>query len=194
MIYLLDSPFNDTSHSRYVLDIIKEHSNVPVSLIPLNLPLSIKQLYKTIYDLLTVVLPQDIVLCPWAVPANEELDELFEELSTCCFVIAAAGNFHRPIEEYTPARTKGVITVGTLNKFGLVASLSNYSNTKEVIWIPGTNYNVGWMNSSGTSVSAALYAAFLSKAIECDNLDLVKELIENQKKMVLDEINHLHKA
>jgi len=194
MIYLLDSPLDDTSHSRYIIDIIKEHSTVPIKLIPLNLPITLGQLFQTIYDLLPIVLPRDIVLCPWAVPANEQIDDLFTELSSLCYVIVAAGNFHAPIEDYSPARVPDVITVGTLNKSGLIAALSNYSNTKEVVWIPGTNYNVGWKNSSGTSVSAALYAAFLSVAIEQDNMDLLQILIEKQKNRVFDELNSHNKA
>jgi len=194
MIYLLDSPLEDASHSRYIIDIVKEHTTVPTQLIPLNLPITMGELYKIIYELLPVVLPRDIVLCPWAIPANEQIDDLFTELSSLCYVVAAAGNFHAPIEDYSPARVPDVITVGTLNKSGLIAALSNYSNTKEVIWIPGTNYNVGWKNSSGTSVSAALYAAFLSVAIEQDNMDLLQILIEKQKNKVFHEINNHSKA
>lgn len=194
MIYLLDCPLEDTSHSRYVMDIIKQHSDVEIKLIPLSTNMTMGELCRTVYNLLLIVLPRDIVLCPWAVPASEQLDELFEELSLLCHVVAAAGNFHKPIEDFTPARTEGVITVGTLNKSGLVAALSNYSNTKEVVWIPGTNYNVGWKNSSGTSVSAALYAAFLSMSIKENNPKLLDILIENQKNKVFDELNASKKA
>ena len=194
MIYLLDSPLDDTSHSRYIIDIIKEHSTVTIQLIPINLPITIGQLCQTIYDLLPIVLPRDIVLCPWAVSANEQIDDLFTELSSLCYVVVAAGNFHAPIEDYSPARVSDVITIGTLNKSGLIAALSNYSNTKEVVWIPGTNYNVGWKNSSGTSVSAALYAAFLSVAIEQDNMDLLHSLIEKQKTIVFGELSINFKA
>jgi hypothetical protein len=194
MIYLLDCPLDDTSHSRYIIDIIKEHSTVPIKLIPLNLPITIGQLCQTIYDLLPVVLPRDIVLCPWAVPANEQIDDLFTELSSLCYVVVAAGNFHAPIEDYSPARVPDVITVGTLNKSGLVAALSNYSNTKEVVWVPGTNYNVGWKNSSGTSVSAAVYTAFLSVSIQQDNMDMLQTLIENHKNKVFEELNSHSKA
>lgn len=194
MIYLLDCPLEETSHSRYVTDIIKEHSDVEIKLIPISTDMTVGELAKTVYGLLPIVLPIDIVLCPWAVPANEHLDELFEELSLLCHVVAAAGNFHRPIEDFTPARTEGVITVGTLNKHGLVAALSNYSNSKEVIWVPGTNYNVGWKNSSGTSVSAALYAAFLSMSIKNDDPNLLQVLIEKQKNIVFQEITSIKQS
>lgn len=190
MIYLLDCPLDDTSHSRYIMDIIKEHSTVPIKLIPLNLPITIGHLCQTICDLLPVVLPRDIVLCPWAVPANDQIDELFTELANLCYVVVAAGNFHAPIEDYSPARVPEVITVGTLNKSGLVAALSNYSNTKEVVWVPGTNYHVGWKNSSGTSVSAAVYTAFLSVAVEHSNMSILDNLLENHKNTVFLELEH----
>jgi len=189
MIYILDSPLDDTSHSRYIIDIIKEHSTVPVKLIPLNLPITIKQLSQTIYDLLSIVLLKDIVLCSWAIPANDHIDDLFTELASLCYVVVAAGNFHAPIEDYSPARVPDVITVGTLNKSGLVAALSNYSNTKEVVWVPGTNYDVGWKNGSGTSVSSALYAAFLSRSIEENDPSLLDNLLEKHKSKVFEELN-----
>lgn len=189
MIYVLDSPITEKSHSRYVIDVIKQHTDVNIKHIELTQDINIGQLVETIYDLMQIVIPSDIVLCAWAVPANDSLDSLFEELSLLCFVVAAAGNFHRPIEEYTPARTQGVITVGTLNKEGLVAALSNYSNTKEVKWVPGTNYNVGWKNSSGTSISAALYAAFLAESIKHNDSTLLDRLIEQQKQKVFEELH-----
>jgi len=188
MIYLLDSPFSDTSHSRYIIDIIRQHSNVDIEHIPLMPDVTIYELSEIIYDLFTKVVPNDIVLCPWAIPANDKLDNLFTELSELCYVVAAAGNFKSPIENYTPARTAGVITVGTLNKSGLVAALSNYSNSKEVVWVPGTNYNVGWKNSSGTSVSAAVYAAFLSLSIKENDPALLNKLLEKHKNLVYQEL------
>jgi hypothetical protein len=194
MIYLLDSSLDEHSHSRYVIDIIKEHSDVEVKLIPLSTDMTIGELSETVNNLIPIVIPTDIVLCPWAIPGNSNLDNLFEELSSLCYVVAAAGNFHKPIDSFTPARTVGVIAVGTLNKSGLVAALSNYSNNKEMIWIPGTNYSVGWKNSSGTSVSAALYAAFLSMSLKHDDPNLLTKLIENHKNFVFNELNGTSQA
>lgn len=188
MIYLLDSPLTDTSHSKYILDIIRQHTDVEVIIVPVTPDMTIGKLYETVYRLFSIVIPNDIVLCPWAVKSNSDLDELFSELSTLCFVVAAAGNSHRPIEEFTPARSSGVITVGTLNKSGLIAALSNFSSSKEIIWIPGTNYNVGWKNSSGTSVSAALYAAFLAESLNKNDYNLLDQLIESHKQKVFSEL------
>ena len=78
-----------------------------------------------------------------------------------------------------------------LNKSGVKAALSNWSNGKELVWIPGTNYNVGWKNSSGTSVSAAVYASFLAESLkknEPQDLDL---LIKKYELRVFSEIQTL---
>lgn len=191
MIYLLDSHLSKTSHSQYIIDIIKEHTDTSIELITISNNITYGEIANIVISLFEKVIPNDIVLCPWAVPANKSLDELFTELSTLCYVVAAAGNFKKPVEDYTPAGSDGVITVGTLNKSGLIAALSNYSNNKEIIWLPGTNYTVGWKNSSGTSVSAALYAAFLAEGIKHKDMTLVEKMIEEQKTKVFNELNGL---
>lgn len=188
MIYLVDSKFEKNSHCNYIMDIIREHTDVQIELVPINSEISIGKIASIIYELFPKVLPQDIVLCAWAIPKNAQLDELFTELSSLCYVVAAAGNFKKPVENYTPAGADGVITVGTLNKSGLVAALSNYGTSKEIIWLPGTNYNVGWKNSSGTSVSAALYTAFLAEAIKKQDLGLLSNMIEQYKQKVYLEL------
>ena len=188
MIYLLDSPFTETSHSCFILDIIKEHSTEYVELIPISSEIKSKELSRIIFSLFKKVLPNDIVLCPWAVPRDVVLDGLFTELSTLCYIVAAAGNFSSSIENYTPAGTDGVITVGTLNKFGLIAVLSNYGSSKEIAWVPGTNYNTGTKNGSGTSVSAALYAAFLAESIASADNELLPILIKKQQNRVSKEV------
>lgn len=189
MIYLVDSKFEKNSHCNYIMDIIREHTDVQIELVPINSEISIGKIASIIYELFPKVLPQDIVLCAWAIPKNVDLNELFTELSTLCYVVVAAGNFKKPVEDYTPAGADGVITVGTLNKSGLVAALSNYGTSKEIIWLPGTNYNVGWKNSSGTSISAALYTAFLAESIKHKDPNLLENLIEEQKVKVFNEIN-----
>jgi hypothetical protein len=188
MIYLIDTLLTEKSHSAYICDIINNHTKENISVISVSPDVSIGEIAKIIDYLIGIVIPHDIVLCPWSIPGNIYLDDLFTELSNLCYVVAAAGNFKEPIENYTPARTEGVITVGTLNKSGLVAALSNYSNTKEIIWIPGTNYNVGWMNSSGTSVSSAVYAAFLAESLRNNDTSLLEKLIEEHKNKVFKEL------
>lgn len=192
MIYLLDSKLSEKSHSKYICDIITQHTDTQINLIEIDVSIDQKNLFYILESLLEVVAPIDIVLCPWVVSADDELDELFSELATFCHVVVSAGNFTEPLGKYSPARNPDVITVGTLNKRGLIAALSNFSDTKnkDIKWVPGTNYDVGWRNASGTSVSAALYAAFLAEAIKNKDLGLLDRLIEKQKELVFGEISN----
>jgi hypothetical protein len=173
-----------------MIDIIKNHNNtVKIELVEIDKNFTVNQLFDTIYDLMPKVLPTDIVLCAWAIKANDNIDDLFNELASYCNVVAAAGNFRKPIENYSPVRAEKVIAVGTLNKTGLVAALSNYSNSKKIVWIPGTNYDVGYKVSSGTSVSAAIYAAFLDISIKNNDKELLDKLIQDHIDSVFLEIN-----
>lgn len=191
MIYLIDEKISDTSHSKSMIDIIKNHNiDCKIELVEIDRNFTLSQLFDTIYDLMPEVLPNDIVLCAWAIPADDEIDHLFNELASCCHVVAAAGNFREPIENYSPVRAEKVIAVGTLNKTGLVAALSNYSNTKKIVWIPGTNYNIGYKVSSGTSVSAAIYTAFLDISIRNNDKQLLDKLIQDHIDSVFKEINN----
>jgi hypothetical protein len=191
VIYLLDTQLEEGSHSHYICDVIKQHTDIPIEIVEISAITNQKVLFSVLHNLFFKVTPADIVLCPWVVSADDQLDELFSELSSLTNVVVSAGNFKEPIHKYSPARNPDVITVGTLNKQGLVAALSNYSyNTnKEIKWVPGTNYNVGWRNGSGTSVSAALYAAFLAEAIKQKDLTLVDTFINRQKELVFDELH-----
>lgn len=188
MIYLLDTVLKQGSHSAYIIDIIKEHTDVEIKLIEIPENPTYGQLYKIINGLMPKVIPSDIVLCPWAVDGDQLLDTYFNELSELCWVVAAAGNYNKNINEYTPARAESVITVACLNKSGVKAALSNWSNDKELVWVPGTNYDVGWKNSSGTSVSAAIYTAFLAESIVNNNSNLLEELLEQHTVKVLAEL------
>ena len=189
MIYLIDEQLSDISHSGFLTRIISEHSTTEVNVISLPATPTFTQIYETVENLIGIVSSSDIVLCAWATPANNRIDSIFEELCEKCWVVVAAGNSSAPIENYSPTRVSTVITVGCLNKSGNKASLSNFSNTKQLEWVPGTNYTVGDRTESGTSVSAALYAAFLSKAINQKDHSLINKLIEQRKQQVKTELN-----
>ena len=189
MIYLLDQALTNTSHSRLIMDIIRKNTDVEIKLIEMPVNPTFGQVNKVVYSLFGVVKPSDIVLCPWAVDGNAVVDELFNDLSEQCWVVVAAGNFNKDIKDYSPARAEGVITVACFNKAGVKAALSNWSADKELIWIPGTNYDVGWKNSSGTSISAALYAAFLAEAIKTGDGKILDKLIEEYSRQKFAEIN-----
>ena len=189
MIYLLDCEFTENSHSKYILDILSKNTDVNVEHVVIPDDPTYGELFKILLTLFPKVTPKDIVLCPWAVAGDYGLDELFDELCDLCWVVAAAGNFNSDISDFTPARTNKVITVACLNKSGLKAALSNWSDEKELIWLAGTNYDVGWANNSGTSVSAAVYAAFLAESIKNSDPTLLDHLIGEYTKQVWAEIN-----
>ena len=64
-----------------------------------------------------------------------------------------------------------------------------FRSNKELVWLAGTNYNVGWKNSSGTSISAAVYSAFLAESIKNKDPDLLEDLVNKYTKQVWEEIN-----
>lgn len=188
MIYLLDQELTGNSHSRFIIDIIAKHSNVEVKLIELPDNPTYGQIYTIINDLCSIVKPYDIVLCPWAVDGDVMIDEMFNHLSELCWVIVAAGNFNEDIEKYSPARAEKVITVACFNKAGVKAALSNWSNNKELVWVCGYNVDVEWKKGSGTSASAAIYAAFLAESIEKQEPELLEKLMEEHKTKVYREM------
>lgn len=188
MIYLLDQELTEDSHSKYIIDIIKGHTEESITVVPLLPNPTYRQLYDKVSPLLSIVRQNDIVFCPWVVDANFLLDELFDDLAERCWVVVSAGNFNKDICEYSPARAEKVITVACLNKSGIKAALSNYSQEKELVWVAGTNYNVGWKNSSGTSVSGAVYTAFLAEALKFGSYELLTTKLEEYSKRVLQEL------
>lgn len=190
MIYLLDGIKTPTSHSRFMGDIISAHTSEKVSLIEIFLKSTIGETSQRLMHVLDMVSPNDIVFCPWAIPANLQIDDIFVELSERCWVVTAAGNKNESIEKWTPARVPAVITVAALNKSGIKASLSNYSDHKTLEWVPGTNYSVGWKIGSGTSVAAALYTAFLAESIRLGDYDLLPKLIGEHIQNVAAELSN----
>lgn len=189
MIYLLDEPFSDNSHSKFLLDVIAEHTQEKVELIALPSSITLAELELVIFDLMSKVLPIDIVLCPWSIEMNLHLDVLFEDMTNLCWVVVAAGNSGVTIEETTPARVPSAITVGCLNKSGQKASLSNFSYVKKIEWVPGTNYQIGNQTQSGTSISSALYAAFLAEGLRAGDIAVTSKLIVERIAKVASEIN-----
>lgn len=171
-------------------DVIAQHTSAEIIQIDLPENPTVTQVYNTIRSLFSKVKIADIVLCPWQITANNSIDSVFEDLAEQCWVVVAAGNSNQPINKTTPARVRNVHTVGCLNKTGVKATLSNYSSdpNKKLEWVSGTNYHIGNRTESGTSVSAALYAAFLAEAILVKDHSLVQKLIDNRKMLVAAEL------
>lgn len=191
MIYLVDENLTEHSHANLSLSILSHHTLEDVELVGLNLvDLSIGDLLSKIKRLYFRVTPKDIVLCPWAVPGSPSLDKAFDYLTDLCWVVCAAGNDSGDIAFWTPARCQNVITVGALNKNGKPAGLSNVSRTetKKLKWVTGTNYVSGSGSTSGTSVSACLYAAFLAEALRLKDGSLLQTLIDERKQTALAEL------
>jgi hypothetical protein len=178
MIYLIDRP----PHSDFIRELLADHTKTTVQLVTIPDNPTIGTTAFILRDLIKLVTSTDIVLCAWGLPPNPTLTSIFGALVTRTNVVAAAGNDGRQIDTI-PALITGVTTVGALNKSGDRASHSNYSD-KPMVWVTGTNYQ----GHSGTSVSAALYAAFLSRAIAANDPTLTQKLIDQRKQEALDEL------
>lgn len=164
MIILLDNfPHCDISVS-----LIRQIYSDTIELINLPEDMSIKQSHEIANQLLGMVTRDCVVICPWCVTSDLDLDDIFTEISEICPVIVAAGNFNREIEYYSPAKAHGVIAVGALNKKGEPATFSNFSYIKSITWAPGTNINIDGSLHSGTSISCVLYGAALAESIKTD--------------------------
>lgn len=187
MIYLIDSVLKSGSHSYWMLRII-EHVEPAVKSCLFSIPEN-----PTVDDILEVidkvhfaVSETDLVVCSWRVTKNELIDEAFKKLAKKCRVIVAAGNTSDLIDNYSPAHLNEVTTVGCLNKSGGVAALSCRSSTKDLVWVPGTNFHIDGHTETGTSVSAVVYAAFLEASN--DEYELQQKLT-SYKKQVHAELN-----
>lgn len=190
MIYIIDEELSEDSHSNRLKKIILEHApSAEISIIPVKLEILVSSIIETIDGLRNIVKPTDIVLCAWGVYKNFGINNAFNDLTYSCWVVVAAGNSGKDIKGFSPASADGVQVVGTLNKSGGRASLSNYSDTSDISYVPGTNYLVDNFNMSGTSVSAAIYTAFLHEAIRLKDGLLINQKIEELKIKVKLEIN-----
>jgi hypothetical protein len=168
-----------------MIGVIKQHTSESVELIEVSLTDRIVDILNKLYF---SVVSSDIVFCPWAIPGNYAVDVIFSDLADRCWVVTAAGNNNESIENWTPARVENVITVGTLNKSGNKASLSNFSDTKKLEWVTGTNYKFEDRVESGTSISAALYTAFLAESIRAKDAKLLDILIKKRAKEAANDL------
>lgn len=180
MIYLLEES-SSSEHSKMLSIVISEHTSTEIRYTEIEDRSTLSSISSILAYLLDQVTSQDIVLCAWSMPYDAIIDNMFVQLTDKCWVVAAAGNSGQLIDGYIPANTRNVITVGCLNKSGNKATLSNYSDNKSMVWVPGTNYSVDGVLKSGTSISAALYAAFLAEAIAARDSTIVDQLIDKHK-------------
>jgi hypothetical protein len=183
MIYIIDEEMSEDSHSNRLKKIILEHApDANITIIPVELEILVSSITDTLDNLSRVVQHTDIVLCAWCVYKNHAINNAFSNLSQLCWVVVAAGNSGKEIKHFSPASAPGVMVIGALNKSGGRASLSNYCDSSiDMNYVTGTNYHIDNFTMNGTSVSAALFAAFLSEAIRLKDGALLHQKIEELK-------------
>lgn len=187
MIYLLDSTLKSGSHSYWMLRIIEQvEPSVKTCLFSIPEKPTVDDILNVIGKVSFTASEGDLVVCSWRVTKNKLIDDAFRKLSKKCRIIAAAGNTGDLIDNFSPAHLAEVTTVGCLNKSGGVAALSCKSTIKDLVWVPGTNYQIDGHTESGTSVSAVIYAAFLEASTSESDLEAK---IRNYKKQVHAELN-----
>lgn len=188
VIHLLDQDPKYGSHAARMRAVLADNTTTAVNFIPMPISGSDEKLLQIIDNLSKVVKPTDIVLVPWVIPADDQVDQAFVKLSKCCHVVVAAGNQGLEVTTFSPARVSELMTIGALNKSGTPARFSNTETIdKQLIWVPGTNYVHTTFVDSGTSIAAAVYAALLSKSISTGGN--LTELIEQYKQKVAGELN-----
>lgn len=183
MIYIIDEKMSEDSHSNMLKRIILKHAPLAdIKIIPIGLEISVATIVNTINDLIKIVKPVDVVLSAWCIPKNLSINYAFSDLSEHCWSVVAAGNSGKNIKDFSPTSAKGVMVIGTLNKAGEIASLSNFSDDpSDLTYVTGTNYQIDNKSISGTSVSAAIFAAFLSESLRLKDGKLLHKKIEEYK-------------
>jgi hypothetical protein len=191
MIYIVDEPLSETSHSASMQSIIlKQDALAETSFVPITKEMLLSDIANVVYNLISKVTPADVVLCAWATRRSEMLNMAFRDLSSSCWVVVAAGNSSSDIRGFSPASADNVYVVGTLNKSGARAALSNFSETVDIHYVTGTNYHIDNITMSGTSVSAAIFAALLNESLRTRDCFLLQRRIEQIKLDALMEISN----
>lgn len=122
-----------------------------------------------------------VLNCSWTIPKNPWIEHKLSVLvDSGVFVIAAAGNEGRSIEDVTPASMFEAITIGAYNKELKPCSFSNYTGGSHISvtendtnhgeldgWAPGeqiwtAKLGGGYGYSVGTSLAAAVTSAILA--------------------------------
>lgn len=115
-----------------------------------------------------------------------------------CIVVVSAGNASADASNYSPANTKGVITVGALDKDFKPAKFSNYLDNIDMgIYAPGTDIlscypENSYKALSGTSMAAPQISGFIG-LLRCFDASLTAEgayelLIDKSAKSSTDKV------
>ena len=187
MIYILDSGYagkhqilyfdtagktDNVGHGTDTVDLVRLYNRrVEICLISSEANKSTAKLHKLFARLRAIVTVNDILLIPWVIIEDTNIDNDINELAALCHVICAAGNNSDSVDYYSPARATNAITVGCLNKSGAPAKLSNHPTlAKPLEYMYGTNIQIDENRTvTGTSASAAIYAALFQRSLQFKN-------------------------
>ena len=106
----------------------------------------------------------------FCVKKERKLDDLIKEIyQTGTTIVAAAGNNSTPKDMVFPALSKYVISVGSVDESGYLATYSRDENVDFVM--PGRFYYMDGEYDEGTSVSTVLLSALITK-VKYNNMDM----------------------
>lgn len=176
MIIVLDNFECELAHGEIICKIIKNHTRVPIRKINIPNIINSIELYELLNKLRYITSKKDVLLITWSKEPDNTLDFIVSNLGLKTNVVVSAGNDSEDINKFSPTRTTNITVVGCLNKKLQKASHSNYSD-KDIKWIVGTTYDLNETIQNGTSVSAAIYTAFVANSIEKENSSLIEEQI-----------------
>jgi hypothetical protein len=183
MIYILDIP--GTQHSGDMQAVVEEFTAESVELVPVEQSMSVSSIIDLISLLAIRVTRSDVVLVPWRIIKNESVDQIFGQLSEKCSVVVAAGNSSDSADDFSPASSPSLIVVSSLNKSRQPAKFS--SRSVRSVWVPGTNIVIAGKVYNGTSVSAAIYSAFLANSIKDSSKSAEEQVNELIDSIALDK-------
>lgn len=118
----------------------------------------------------------DVILIGWITNRNSMLDEVAEITLKDCDVVIPAGNYAKPIEEYSPLLPQFHI-VEAFNHHNIRMSGSNYGDN--TVWMYGVPIQHLGITQRGTSVAAAIYAGLLSRNNSAKFMRRARKTVEN---------------
>ena len=169
-LYSYNGTYHDPcGHGTPVAHIIRSMSKAPI----VNIKIPEKPTAKDLVQALLFVSTQapGIASINWVVEFNESIKLSLQTLLDQGFIIVSpVGNFAEDFSNYLPASMHGVISVGSINKSGNIASHCNFSKIKNIdFYANGTNIQTvnhlgDPYSMSGTCAAAAQVTGLLSRS------------------------------
>jgi hypothetical protein len=178
-IWLLDSG-DWSSHGKAVEDIVRAVSpKVQIKRIKFPKHLSVSNIIDSLLFVNSCAKKGDIILITWTIPRNDQIDSIIKSLSKKYRIICSAGNSKQHVENFTPANLDNTVEViHCLKKSGENASFTNFGAS--TIGMYGTNITVNGLKRSGTTISAAIYAALVSRNSNPKFVERVKSMMQKR--------------